>query len=236
MSDFLPSDGSRPDEPADFASLTNWVNTTFPVGISQRDAAFETKSYAEVVQYIIERVQRAYNLKTGGAAPQAVQDLERMILLNAVDRLWQEHLYALDALKEGVNLRTYGQKDPLIEFKSEAYVIFAELMRNINGEVLNNLFRGMAQLQAFEHFLTQLAQQKRLQQSSAGNESDTTSGGSDGGDATATLTSSGEPPAPPRGPRIMLPSVKTDLPKVGRNDPCPCGSGKKYKACCGRLA
>ena len=236
VADFIPSDGSKPEEPPDFDSLTNWVNTTFPVGISQREAAFQTKTYAEVVQYIIERVQRAYNLKTSGAAPQAVQDLERMILLNAVDRLWQEHLYALDALKEGVNLRTYGQKDPLIEFKSEAYVIFAELMRNINGEVLNNLFRGMAQLQAFEQFLAQLSQQKRLQQSSAGNEVETSSGLSIDSGATAA-TSSGQPePAAPKGPRIMLPSVKKEMPKVGRNDPCPCGSGKKYKACCGRIA
>ena len=225
VADFIPPEG-RSDTPIDYEGLTNWVNTTFPVGISQRDAAFETKTFQEVVQFIIERVQRAYGLKIADASPRSIQELERAILLNAVDRLWQEHLYALDALKEGVNLRTYGQKDPLIEFKSEAYVIFAELMRNINGEVLNNLFRGMAHLQALELFLQAQAQQRHLQES----------GGEEPGTSSEREEPTPEAPVQPKGPRIMLPTIKKEQPKVGRNDPCPCGSGKKYKACCGRIA
>ena len=149
-----------------------------------------------------------------------------MILLNAIDRLWQQHLYALDALKEGVGLRTHGQKDPLVEFKIEAYNIFAELMRSISNEVLNNLFRGMSQLQAFEQFLAQVAAQRIA----PGTATETSSSSS------AAAESSKDEPPQPKGPRIMLPSMKKDLPKVGRNDPCPCGSGKKYKACCGRQA
>ena len=235
VSDFIPREG-RSDTPIDYEGLTNWVNTTFPVGISQREAAFETKSFDEVVKYIIERVQRAYTLKIAGASPQGIQELERAILLNAVDRLWQEHLYALDALKEGVNLRTYGQKDPLIEFKSEAYIIFAELMRNINGEVLNNLFRGMAHLQALEQFLQAQAQQRHLQMTSAANDDGSLGDEPSHSLADSSATTNSSEPAAPTGPRIMLPTIKRDLPKVGRNDPCPCGSGKKYKACCGRIA
>ena len=152
-----------------------------------------------------------------------------MILLNAIDRLWQEHLYALDALKEGVGLRTHGQKDPLIEFKIEAYNIFAELMRNINNEVLGNLFRGMAQLQAFEEFLRQAAQQRRAQQEAA-----TITSNSSQESTTAEQVEPTAPAAPK--PKILLPSmIKKEVPKAGRNDPCPCGSGKKFKSCCGRL-
>lgn len=230
VAELIPADG-KPTE-AEIENLLQWVNTTFPVGVSAKEAALETKSMDEAAEYLIGRVQKAYDMKIEGHSPQAVQDLERMILLNAIDRLWQEHLYALDALKEGVSLRSYGQKDPLIEFKSEAYAIFAELMSNINHEVLNNLFRGMAQLQAFEQFLAHLAQQRRLQQS--GGES------LDGAGAEEQREQEEQAPAPKKGPRLILPAnlapSRAPAANVGRNDPCPCGSGKKYKQCCGRMA
>jgi preprotein translocase subunit SecA len=225
VAEYIPEDG-KTDGSTDFSALLNWVNVTFPVGISATEAALETKSYEDVCKLFIERVQKSYSLKTKDGNPEAVQDLERMILLNAIDRLWQQHLYALDALKEGVGLRTHGQKDPLVEFKIEAYNIFAELMRSISNEVLNNLFRGMSQLQAFEQFLAQVAAQRIA----PGTATETSSSSS------AAAESSNDEPPQPKGPRIMLSSMKKELPKVGRNDPCPCGSGKKYKACCGRQA
>jgi preprotein translocase subunit SecA len=168
-------------------------------------------------------------VKVGNANPTALQEIEKMILLNAIDRLWQEHLYALDALKEGVSLRTYGQKDPLVEFKQEAFTIFAELMNNINGEVLGNLFRSTQQLAAFEQFLAQLASQQS---------------GAPAPQQRREEVEEDEQETPPNpgkdGPRLILPSSsnkpKPDHSKVGRNDPCPCGSGKKFKQCCGRIA
>ena len=90
--------------------------------------------------------------------PTAVKSLERYIILNAIDRLWQEHLYAMDALREAVYLRAYGQKDPLVEYKNEAYEMFVELMGNIKDEILHNLFRSTSNLQAFENFLASLPQ------------------------------------------------------------------------------
>jgi preprotein translocase subunit SecA len=228
VAEFVPEDGKAQREPTAGTSIINWVNLTFPVGISEEEAAFDSKNYEQIVTFLIERIRHAYHLKTRDGNPQAVQDLERMILLNAIDRLWQEHLYALDALKEGVGLRTHGQKDPLVEFKIEAYQIFSELMLNINNEVLNNLFRGMAQLQAFEQFLAQMSQQRR-----ATSDSVTTNSSEDDEAAEETTTASNEPPKP----RIMLPSMmkKPAAPAAGRNDPCPCGSGKKFKQCCGKL-
>ena len=79
-------------------------------------------------------------------------------MLNAIDRLWQEHLYAMDSLREADYLRAYGQKDPLVEYKTEAYEMFVELMANIKDEVLHDLFRSTSNLLAFEQFLSRPAQ------------------------------------------------------------------------------
>src|SRR5439155_691166 len=112
----------------------------------------------ETAQYLVEKIKNAYERKSAYEEPTAVKSLERYIILNAIDRLWQEHLYAMDALREGVYLRGYAQKDPLIEYKTEAYDMFVELMANIKNEVLNNLFRSTSNLQAFENFLATLPQ------------------------------------------------------------------------------
>jgi preprotein translocase subunit SecA len=227
LGEFLPSEKGSDIDP-DYDSLIQWVNTTFPIGLKDFDDEFKALDFAAQSTFIQDKVLRAYDVKVGGANPQALQEIEKMILLNAIDRLWQEHLYALDALKEGIGLRSYGQKDPLIEFKQEAFSIFADLMRNINGEVLSNLFKSTQQLAAFEQFLAQLAM---MQQAPANH--------------VPPLKSSDEPEKPKPhnpgsdGPKLILPSAmgqKKPMANVGRNDPCPCGSGKKFKACCGRLA
>jgi preprotein translocase subunit SecA len=227
LGEFLPSEKGSDIDP-DYDSLLQWVNTTFPIGLKDFDDEFKALDFAAQSTFIQDKVLRAYDVKVGGANPQALQEIEKMILLNAIDRLWQEHLYALDALKEGIGLRSYGQKDPLIEFKQEAFSIFADLMRNINGEVLSNLFKSTQQLAAFEQFLAQLAM---MQQAPANN--------------VPPLKSTEEPEKPKPhnpgsdGPKLILPSAmgqKKPMANVGRNDPCPCGSGKKFKACCGRLA
>lgn len=224
---FVPKD-IKGDDVADYEGLLAWVNMTFPVGLKSLDDDFKKLSFEAKSAYLKEKILGAYEVKVGMANPTALQEIEKMILLNAIDRLWQEHLYALDALKEGVGLRTYGQKDPLIEFKQEAFTIFAELMNNINGEVLGNLFRSTQQLAAFEHFLAQMALQ----------------GGESAPQRREEEEEEEKPEAAPNpgrdGPRLILPSSaarpKPAASAVGRNDPCPCGSGKKYKQCCGRLA
>jgi preprotein translocase subunit SecA len=220
------------DEP-NYAGLINWVNVTFPLGLTKEKAQFDTRSVDENAQFLIEKIKRAYEAKSSHEEPSAVKSLERYIILNAIDRLWQEHLYAMDALREGVGLRGYAQKDPLIEYKTEAYDMFVELMANIKNEVLHNLFRSTSNLQAFENFLASLPQfLLREQAPPASNISGRVRQpqpvgamagvGENGGDGAGEMT-------------VDLP-VRRSLPKVGRNDPCPCGSGKKYKNCCGRTA
>ncbi|CAN5449090.1 preprotein translocase subunit SecA [soil metagenome] len=228
-------------EETNYSALLNWVNITFPLGLTAEKAQFETRSVEENTQFLIERIKGAYERKSSHEEPTAVKGLERYIILNAIDRLWQEHLYAMDALREGVYLRSYAQKDPLIEYKTEAFDMFTELMANIKNEVLHNLFRSTSNLQAFETFLSTLPQFLLREH------------------APSSPTANGPVPGPVSGRRperlsaapangadsgngegdevkLELAPVRRDMPKVGRNDPCPCGSGKKYKNCCGRTA
>src|SRR5579885_1958115 len=99
------------DEP-NYTGLLHWVNTTFPLGLTREKAQFETRSVEENAQFLLEKIKNAYERKSSHEDPTAVKSLERYIILNAIDRLWQEHLYAMDALREGVYLRGYAQKDP----------------------------------------------------------------------------------------------------------------------------
>jgi preprotein translocase subunit SecA len=229
-----PMDGSDPNPDG----LLHWVNTTFPLALSRATASLDSRNLEENSQFIGEKIKTAYGQKVRHEESEAVAGLERYILLNAIDRLWQEHLYAMDGLREGIYLRSYGQKDPLIEYKAEAYEMFSQLMGSIKSEVLSNLFRSTTNLMAFEQFLATLpfglnapdpAQAGGSRppigpgpiprRENLGLSNTQTAGNGDGeGDV-----------------ELVIPQRKNTA-TVGRNEPCPCGSGKKYKNCHGRLA
>ncbi len=147
-----PPDGSDPNP----EGLLQWLNTTFPLGLSAAAAQLETRTLEENEKFVVDKIKKSYEQKINLEESEAVAGLERYILLNAIDRLWQEHLYAMDGLREGIYLRSYGQKDPLIEYKTEAYEMFSQLMASIKSEVLSNLFRSTTNLMAFEQFLSTL--------------------------------------------------------------------------------
>jgi preprotein translocase subunit SecA len=224
VAEFVPATPTKED-PANYGALLNWVNTSFPLGLSAKEAAFETKTYEENCEYIIERIKRAYDLKTTGVLPQLLEESERLILLEAIDELWQEHLYAIDGLREGVRLRSYGQKDPLVEYKSEAYVMFNELMNNINSKALGNLFKSHDRLNAWMDHIRQSMLQAR--HTSDEQPVRAIQGSGDSGDSSEQVEDNS--------PKITIP-LKREVPKVGRNDLCPCGSGKKFKSCHGRAS
>src|SRR5438105_1904515 len=225
--------GAERDEEPNYTGLLHWVNTTFPLGLTKEKAQFDTRTVDENTQFLIAKIKDAYERKSSHEEPTAVKSLERYIILNAIDRLWQEHLYAMDALREGVYLRSYAQKDPLIEYKTEAYDMFVELMANIKNEVLNNLFRSTSNLQAFENFLATLPQFLMREHAPTAPTASADARmrqpvGAMAGVAAGDGEGAGEV-------SIDLP-VRRSIPKVGRNEQCPCGSGKKYKNCCGRVA
>ena len=222
---FLPPDDQRDPE-----ALLSWINQTCPLGLSLESAPFESAPAEEISAFLIQKVKSSYALKCEHEEPESILQMERYILLNAIDRLWQEHLYGMDALREGVYLRAYGQKDPLIEFKTEAYEMFTELMANIKAEILHNLFRSTSNLMAFEKFLSNLPQFLEAPDESGG--------------VTHTQTQPSEKahssiPMRPETPEpsiegILSSQMREQPVQAGRNDPCPCGSGRKFKACCGK--
>ena len=233
---FLP-----PDDEKNYDALINWLNVTFPLGLTKESSGFDGKNADEVSNALIEKLKKSYELKCAHEEPDAIRFLERAIMLSAIDRLWQEHLYGMDSLREAVYLRAYGQKDPLIEFKNEAYEMFTELMGNIKGEILHNLFRSTSNLMAFEKFLANLPQ-FLIAPDEAGGASQTPMPGSRAPEARPPQpqpqldgpNGNDEGPEPSIDRAASRPAPQP--PKVGRNDPCPCGSGKKYKNCCGRTA
>jgi len=167
-----------------------------------------TLNHDQVADALLEKVKARYEEKENLFGVQTLRWLERHILLDIVDGQWKDHLLTLDHLKEGIGLRGYGQKDPLVEFKKEAFTLFEDMMDRIDTEAVRFLFlmqpaRPEEQAEQIER--RQQQQQKNLQ-FRAGPEQ-------------------AEAPKPVR--------VAT---KIGRNEPCPCGSGKKYKKCHGAAA
>ena len=222
--------------------LADWVNLTFPLGMPESEVLKAARSGQEepvrgsmfadlspaqfaVCQFIAESVRKAYELKISFENPEQLKTVERYTILSAIDRLWQEHLYGMDSLRNSIGLRQYGQRDPLIEYKAEAFKVFDELMVNIKTEICHNIFRSASSLMAFEQFLRSVPQKTMHQSTSAfgGNEPASDSAPPKGSEMVSEAMAATEKAKP----------VRTG-PKVGRNDPCPCGSGRKYKHCCGK--
>ena len=139
-----------------YTDLLQWVNATFPMGWSEKESDLKGKTPDEVAELIISRVKEMYEKKIAGERPDRIDQMERSIMLQSIDKLWQKHLTDMDALREGVRLRAQGQRDPLVEYKREAYSIFESLMQNIDYEILNGMFRSTTNLSAFEDFLASL--------------------------------------------------------------------------------
>lgn len=217
----------RDEGSPDYNELIGWVNTTFPLRLERDAETFAGMSPEEISEYVVTQVKKAYELKVTHEEPQLLDNLERHIMLVAIDRLWQEHLYNMDSLRDGIHLRGQGQKDPLVEYKNEAYTLFVGLMDSIDNEVLNNLFRSTTNLEKFEQFMHNLPFQLSGKEPPPGI-----------GQDNIAVTGSGQAGAGQGeggdgGLKLNLPRRRPTI-KTGRNEPCPCGSGKKFKSCCGR--
>ena len=168
------------------------------------------------------RAIKIYENKEKYIGRKQMRMLERLAMLQSIDKNWKEHLYEMDQLKEGINLRAYGQKDPLLEYKSEGFKAFMAMLSSIKQEVIELVFKAQIQQQR-----TPGKVPRRVpQQTSEVHESTTGMG----------FKAADRPAAAQQDPQQMGKKVKPIVAeqKIGRNDPCPCGSGKKYKKCCGR--
>ncbi|HAV43682.1 TPA: preprotein translocase subunit SecA, partial [bacterium] len=182
-------------EDRDIEGLTKRFREVFGVRLS--DESLDRIKYEELRHYLFSETEEAYRLREEKIGSQELRQLERMIFLHVIDNFWKDHLYSMDTLKEGIGLRGYGQKDPLIEYKHEAYQMFEDLMSRIKEEVVTYLFK----VQILEK------------------------GGS------SPKSREGLPLRRLR-PKEAIPTTEHKH-KIGRNAPCPCGSGKKHKRCCG---
>ncbi|MCD6234016.1 MAG: preprotein translocase subunit SecA [Candidatus Marinimicrobia bacterium] len=172
----------------------------------------------DVVSLIHSKALATYERKQQIIPPDIMDKLERWAYLMTVDNVWKEHLFELDQLKEGIGLQAYGQKDPLIAYKSEAYKMFEEMLNRIDRESLRLIFRTEVRME----------QEPRPEQSRPVNmimrHEET--------DNLGYQQAAGRPKAEPSKAGKTQPIRRTER-KIGRNEPCPCGSGKKYKHCCG---
>ncbi len=210
-----------------------WLNTTFPIGITLKELEENCKDKDSAISYVFEKVKRAYELKVQVENQETLAGMERFILLNTIDNHWQEYLRAIDHLRQSVSLRAYGQQDPLIEYKKEAYEMFSNLMEAIKQDIASRVFRTTTQVQSYSSLLAALPSRlMRFTDSkdSAGLIESLKQAGERRGAATpeAILQGAGSDAA-------SHSTARTAQHKVGRNDPCPCGSGKKYKKCCGAI-
>ena len=172
----------------------------------------------------------AYDRREEELGAELVRDLERWVLLQLIDQHWREHLYNMDYLREGIHLRALGQKDPLSEYRLEGHAMFDEMMDIVKTEFVRYMFHIQVD-QAPEAEEQQVAEVDYTYQSDPIQ-------GFDGAAAEDAGRGRGadEPPRPSaaaRRSRSSSSACSSDDEKVGRNDPCPCGSGKKYKRCHG---
>jgi len=133
----------------------DWVTQTFPLALSIEEV-LNCNNSDQLALKLLEKIKAAYQLKVEQESPEAVKSLERYMVLSAIDRHWQQHLYAMDGLRQAIFLRVYGQKDPLIEYKKEAFLMFENVMGSIRQEIAENVFRSTTSLMAFEKFLASL--------------------------------------------------------------------------------
>ncbi|MFC1692996.1 preprotein translocase subunit SecA [Candidatus Latescibacterota bacterium] len=169
--------------------------------------------------YLVKIGKNSYVQKANLIEPEILAWNERVVLLSTIDELWKEHLYEMDHLKEGIGLRGYGQRDPLIEYKREGFDLFKSTLNQINTTMLRTLFRGISAHQV------EKAERSRSNLSKAASTSHDQYRAYDGQPSEARQ---------PQKPRGKVKTFKRTDRKIGRNEPCPCGSGKKYKVCCGR--
>jgi preprotein translocase subunit SecA len=197
----------------------------------------------EITDAIWALVKTNYEQKEQVVNPEILRKVERDIMLQIVDAQWKDHLYSLDHLKEGIGLRGYGQRDPLVEYKKESFGLFQDMKGRIEEEIVRYLFwlrpvTGEDGSEAAPVPARPRSPQRRggaaVTLNNPGAEVVSAFGGS-GRQAPAGAGSGGPTPARTGGDDVVK-TVRREEPKVGRNDPCPCGSGKKYKKCHGAAA
>jgi len=237
--------------PEGMPQLRNEIRTKMLIDIEVSQERAEELGKAELMQKIVDAARDFYARKESQLSSEFMGNLERYAVLQVIDEKWREHLREMDDLKEGIHLRAYGQRDPLVEYKKEAYEMFVALVNDINTEVISLVFRYYPDMQVARQqtavrqqraaTTTSMPRRERTSNVSSSRPLRYTHANATGLglqakseaeiEAVASGTTADEQEAPvDNGVR----QVVREEPKIGRNDPCYCGSGKKYKHCHGR--
>ena len=231
----------------DLISLETDINSEF--GVRIRPSEIQGLSRVDVEEAIFQRLMQKYEEKEQLIGAEAMREMERLIMLHVIDTQWKDNLLSMDHLKEGIGLRGYGQKDPLVEYKKESFILFQDMMDRIEDETIRYLFF----LQAVEgggpppsSFLTDEEQaeadmeEEQQQVLAVASEQQREAAQSSIDDFTRNIQRKNERQMAQLqfagGEASSTSSTVVRGAKTGRNDPCPCGSGKKYKKCCGANA
>lgn len=188
---------------------------------SEEDERFHEEQLRELLQSMHSE---AYAAKVEAAGPELMRRFEKQVMLQVLDTRWKEHLQSMDHLRRGIHLRGYAQKNPKQEYKRESFALFQTLLVNIKDDIIRILshvkVRAPEEVDALERERKEELERERATATNLHDEAPT----------------SVEPQETPASPGADGRPLRREGPKVGRNDPCPCGSGKKYKQCCGKLS
>jgi preprotein translocase subunit SecA len=208
----------NPDVSPDDWEIENYkiqIKTIYDFDADAEGIDIPNMTSEEVTDAIWEKLKIKYADKEQQIGPEAMRTYERIIMLNIIDAQWKDHLLSLDHLKQGIGLVGYGQKDPLVEYKKQSFDMFQEMLDRIDTSTIRSLFN----LQVVAEQPPEAIRQRRPARSTS---------------MTFTGPNQGAAAAGEEAGKVK--TVVRDQPKVGRNEPCPCGSGKKYKKCHGAAA
>jgi preprotein translocase subunit SecA len=215
------------DEQWDLPGLEAELATQFGVrpALSAMVAGAKEIDAEQIAEEVKREVDQVFAEKEAQAGPETMRMVEKHIMLSVLDDNWKQHLARMDYLRQGIHLRGYAQKQPKQEYKHEGFELFSEMLDKFKRDVVTLLARvrirseeEVAQMEAAERAQAE-RQQQQMQFQHAG-------AGGLGADEEAAQAQA----------QAMATQMQANMPKVGRNDPCPCGSGKKYKHCHGQLA
>ncbi len=203
----------------DVEGLEEFLATRFELKITEDEIDDLTAGdrVRPLIEHLQQKIRALYEERERGLGPEEMRSLERFIMLNAIDHKWKDHLHAVDCLRDGISLEAYGGKDPKVIYKSVAYQYFDQMLDSIREEVTEMLFR--LKIEAKDE--ARLERTFNATEYQHGGEA----GSSGYGDANKGAST---------GTENVAHTIRRKGKKVGRNDPCPCGSGRKYKKCCGQ--
>ncbi len=222
------------EEQWDVAGMERALRDDMQVELSLKDwiEADQTITDEDVLKRVLEAADAHYKAKVDTVGAANFAGFERMVLLQSLDQHWREHLSALDYLRQGIHLRGYAQKQPKQEYKREAFELFGQMLDAVKNDVTRTLMTVEVQTQEQADAAAEQIEQRAqslmnivYQHPEAGN-AVLADGGQEDADAAVAAAAAGT---------VVMQPIVNAVPKVGRNDPCPCGSGKKYKHCHGKL-